>query len=254
MLDDFCGFGTYTVFMSIWGKLTGAAAGLALGGPLGALFGGMAGHIADRVTESPEDRILRNQLTFTAGVVALGAKMAKADGHVSKDEIIAFREVFKVEEADTKNVARLFNLAKTDVAGYDAYADQLAQTFRDNPQLLEDVLEGLFHIAMADQVLHPYEEQFLQDVAQRFGIEKNQFRNIKSRHVVSNDRDPYNILDITNDLGNEELKRHYRALVREHHPDRLVARGVPLEFIDIANKRLAEINAAYEEIKLERGL
>ncbi len=240
--------------MSIWGKLTGAAAGLAIGGPLGALFGGVAGHIADRVTEPPEDKELRNQLAFTAGVVALGAKMAKADGHVSKDEIIAFREVFKVAEADRKNVALLFNLAKQDVAGYDAYANQLAQTFRENPQLLRDVLEGLFHIAMADEVLHPAEEQFLFDVAQRFGIDKNQFRNIKSRYVVSNDQDPYNILEISHDVSDEKLKRHYRALVVEHHPDRLVARGVPVEFIDIANKRLAVINAAYEDIKRERGL
>ena len=240
--------------MSIWGKLTGAAAGLALGGPLGALFGGVAGHIADRVTEPVEDKELRNQLAFTAGVVALGAKMAKADGHVSKDEIIAFREVFKVSEADKKNVGLLFNLAKQDVAGYDAYADQLAQTFHDNPQLLHDVLEGLFHIAMADQVLHPKEEQFLFDVAQRFGIAKNQFRNIKSRHVISSDQDPYHILEVPHDVGNDELKSHYRALVVQHHPDRLIARGVPVEFIDIANKRLAAINGAYEEIKRERGL
>ncbi len=240
--------------MSIWGKLTGAAAGLAIGGPLGALFGGVAGHIADRVTETPEDKDLRNRWSFTAGVVALGAKMAKADGHVSKDEIIAFREVFQIKEADQKNVALLFNLAKRDVAGYDAYADQLAQTFHDNPQLLRDVLEGLFHIALADQVLHPSEEQFLFDVAQRFGIDKNQFRNIKSRHVITNDQDPYNILEIAPDVSNEQLKRHYRALVVEHHPDRLVARGVPVEFIDIANNRLAAINAAYEEIKNERGL
>ncbi len=240
--------------MSIWGKLTGAAAGLLIGGPLGALFGGVAGHIADRVSETPEDKELRNQLAFTAGVVALGAKMAKADGHVSRDEIIAFREVFKVEEADEKNVALLFNLAKQDVAGYDTYANQLAQTFQEKPELLRDVLEGLFHIAMADEVLHPSEEQFLFDVAQRFGIDKNQFRNIKSRYVASNDQDPYNILKISNDVSDEKLKRHYRALVVEHHPDRLVARGVPVEFIDIANKRLAAINAAYEDIKHERGL
>jgi len=240
--------------MTIWGKLTGVAAGLALGGPLGALFGGVAGHIADRVTEPLADREIRNQLAFTAGVIALGAKLAKADGQVTKDEITAFREVFKVEERDATQVARLFNQAKQDVAGYDAYADQLAQIFRDNPKMLEDILEGLFHIALADQFLHPLEERFLSDVAQRFGIEKNQFRSIKSRHVVSNDRDPYSILEVSYDVDNEELKRHYRVLVSEHHPDRLIARGLPKEFIELANKRLAVINAAYEEIKHERGI
>ncbi|MCF6199013.1 MAG: TerB family tellurite resistance protein [Hyphomicrobiaceae bacterium] len=240
--------------MTIWGKLTGVAAGLALGGPLGALFGGVAGHIADRVTEPLADREVRNHLAFTAGVIALGAKLAKADGQVTRDEIKAFREVFKVEEGDAKHVARLFNQAKQDVAGYDAYADQLAQIFRDNPKMLENVLEGLFHIALADQVLHPSEERFLSDVAQRFGIEKNQFRSIKSRHVVSNDRDPYGILEISYDVDDEQLKKHYRALVSEHHPDRLIARGLPKEFIELANKRLAVINAAYEEIKHERGI
>lgn len=240
--------------MSIWGKLTGAAAGLAIGGPIGALLGGLAGHIADRVTDSPANKEIRNQLIFTAGVVALGAKMAKADGHVSKDEIVAFREVFKVRDADAKNVARLFNLAKQDVAGYDAYADQLAQIFVDNPQTLEDVLEGLFHIAMADQVLHPAEEQFLSEVAQRFGIEESHFNNIKSRYVVPDAPNPYGVLEVSHDIGNDELKKRYRSLVLEHHPDRLMARGLPVEFIEIANARLAAINAAYGEIKQERGL
>jgi DnaJ like chaperone protein len=240
--------------MSIWGKLTGAAAGLAIGGPIGALLGGVAGHFADRAAESPAQKAVRDQLVFTAGVVALGAKMAKADGHVSRDEIVAFREVFKVEEADAKNVARLFNLAKRDVAGYDAYADQLAQIFWDNPKMLEDILEGLFHIALADQILHPSEEQFLSDVAQRFGLDENQFQNIKLRHVMTDDHDPYAILEVPRDIDSSELKRHYRALVSEHHPDRLMARGVPKEFIDIANKRLAAINGAYEEIKRQRGL
>ncbi len=240
--------------MSIWGKLTGAAAGLALGGPLGALLGGMAGHIADRVTESPADREARNRLAFTAGVVALGAKMAKADGLVTRDEVIAFREVFRVGEADAKNVARLFNLAKQDVAGYDAYADQLAHIFRGNPQMLEDVLDGLFHIAMADQVLHPSEDLFLTDVARRFGIDENRFRTIRSRHVATSDLDPYSVLEIDGNISDVELKKKYRALVSEHHPDRLIARGVPKEFVDIANKRLAAINAAYEEIKQQRGL
>jgi len=136
--------------MTIWGKLAGAAAGAAIGGPIGGLLGGLAGHFADRVIDSPEQKKARDQLVFTAGVIALGAKMAKADGVVTKDEIEAFREVFRIEQKDAKNVARLFNLAKQDVAGYEAYADQLAQLLRDNPKLLEDVLDGLFHIALAD--------------------------------------------------------------------------------------------------------
>ena len=239
--------------MSIWGKLTGAATGLALGGPLGALLGALAGHMADRAIDGPALREERIAAAFTAGVIALGAKMAKADGHVSREEIKAFKEAFKVAPGEEKNVARLFNLAKQDVAGYDAYADQLAGLFRHDRQLLQDVLEGLFHIAMADNVLKPSEERFLQDVAQRFGIGDEQFRAIRNRHVISNDANPYDVLEISSRLGNEEIRRHYRRLVIEHHPDQFIARGAPPEFIEIANKRLAAINAAYEQIRRERG-
>ncbi len=146
--------------MSIWGKLAGAAAGLAIGGPIGALLGGVAGHyVIDRDKE--QDGPAENQVAFTVGVIALGAKMAKADGVVTMDEVNAFKEVFKVPDGEMKNVARVFNLAKQDVAGYEAYAEQLATMFKGNRKLLEDVLEGLFHIAKADDHLHPREEQFL---------------------------------------------------------------------------------------------
>ena len=148
--------------MSIWGKLAGAAAELARGGPIGALLGG--------VGDQEEDGPAENQVAFTVGVIALGAKMAKADGVVTDDEVNAFKEVFKIPPSEMKNVASVFNLAKRDVAGYEVYAEQLAAMFKGNRKLLEDVLEGLFHIAKADEVLHPNEEQFLAQVAKRFGI------------------------------------------------------------------------------------
>jgi DnaJ like chaperone protein len=240
--------------MTVWGKLAGAAAGLALGGPLGALLGGVAGHFADRAIESPEDKEARLQIAFTAGVIALGAKMAKADGRVTRDEIAAFREVFVISERDSSHVSRLFNLAKQDVAGYEAYADQLAQLFRSRPQLLEDVLDGLFHIAVADHVLHPSEERFLSNVAERFGLDVSQYRTIRSRHVISNDISPYDVLQVSPDIDDASLKRRYRQLVAAHHPDKLAASGLPKEFFEVANQRLATINAAYDDIKRERGL
>ena len=182
--------------MSIWGKLAGAAAGLAIGGPIGALLGGVAGHYAiDRGQE--QDGPAENQVAFTVGVIALGAKMAKADGVVTMDEVNAFKEVFKVPEGEMKNVARVFNLAKQDVAGYEAYAEQLATMFKGNRKLLEDVLEGLFHIAKADDRLHPREEQFLHEVAKRFGITDTEFAYIKARHVTAAKRNPYDVLGIT---------------------------------------------------------
>jgi DnaJ like chaperone protein len=239
--------------MSIWGKLAGAAAGLAIGGPIGALVGGVAGHYAiDR--DGEQDGQAENQVAFTVGVIALGAKMAKADGVVTMDEVNAFKEVFKVPEGEMKNVARVFNLAKQDVAGYEAYAEQLATMFKGNRKLLEDVLEGLFHIAKSDDAMHPQEEQFLSQVAKRFGITDTEFSYIKARHVIASKRNPYDVLGVTPGIGNDDLKSQYRKLVAENHPDKLIARGVPPEFIAIATEKVATINEAYGQIAKERGI
>jgi DnaJ like chaperone protein len=239
--------------MSVWGKLAGAAAGLAIGGPIGALLGGVAGHyVIDRDQE--QDGPAENQVAFTVGVIALGAKMAKADGIVTMDEVNAFKEVFKVPEGEMKNVARVFNLAKQDVSGYEAYAEQLATMFKGNRKLLEDVLEGLFHIAKADETLHPGEEQFLAQVAKRFGFTDTEFSYIKARHVIAAKRNPYDVLEIQPTVSNEELKSQYRKLIADNHPDKLIARGVPKEFIAIATEKVATINEAYDAIARERGI
>src|SRR6476659_2776394 len=239
--------------MSIWGKLAGAAAGLAIGGPIGALVGGVAGHYAiDR--DGDQEGQAENQVAFTVGVIALGAKMAKADGVVTMDEVNAFKEVFKVPDGEMKNVARVFNLAKQDVAGYEAYAEQLAVMFKGNRKLLEDVLEGLFHIAKADEVLHPREEQFLQQVAKHFGISDTEFAYIKARPVTAAKRNPYEVLGIYPSISNEALKGQYRKLVAYNHPDKLMARGV-FFFNDTATtEKIAAINEAYGQIAKERGI
>jgi DnaJ like chaperone protein len=239
--------------MSVWGKLAGAAAGLAIGGPIGALLGGVAGHYVidrDQEQEGPAE----NQVAFTVGVIALGAKMAKADGVVTTDEVMAFKEVFKVPEGEMKNVARVFNLAKQDVAGYEAYAEQLSTMFKGNRKLLEDVLEGLFHIAKSDDALHDNEEKFLAQVAKRFGFTDTEFSYIKARHVIAAKRNPYDVLGIQPSITNEELKSQYRRLISDNHPDKLIARGVPPEFIAIATEKVATINEAYDQIAKERGM
>ena len=188
--------------MSVWGKLAGAAAGLLRGEPIGREKDGPAG----------------NEVAFTVGVIALGAKMAKADGVVTVDEVNAFKEVFKIPEGEMQNVARVFNLAKEDATGYEAYAEQLAAMFKGNRKLLEDVLEGLFHIAKADQVLHPREEEFLSEVAKRFGITETEFSYIKARHLTAAKRNPYDVLGVNASIGSDELKSQYRKLVLENHP------------------------------------
>lgn len=239
--------------MSIWGKLAGGAAGLAVGGPVGGVLGLMAGHFAvDHWME--EDRPSDCEVAFTVGVIALGAKMAKADGVVVQDEIKAFKEVFKVPDDDVKNVARLFDLAKQDVAGFDAYAKQLATCMSGDKQILSDVLDGLFHIAKADNILHPNEIAFLEEVARIFGFSESEFANIQARHVLNKEENPYQILGVEPEIADDDLKSHYRQLVRDNHPDKLIARGVPEEFIAIATERLQGINEAYDVVSKQRGL
>lgn len=238
--------------MSIWGKIAGAAAGLAVGGPLGALVGAIAGHIA--IDRKSGDEPPQQQIAFTIGVIALGAKMAKADGVVTRDEVAAFRQVFHVPPDEVQNVAYVFDKAKRDVAGFEAYAKQLAGLFSGNNAALEDVLDGLFHIAKADGVIHPNEAIYLEEVARIFGFDAHDFARIRARHLAPDKGDPYLVLDVDRDASNDEIKRVYRKLVAENHPDRAIARGVPEEFITIATDKLAAINAAYDQIRKERGL
>jgi DnaJ like chaperone protein len=238
--------------MSIWGKLAGAAAGLAVGGPIGALVGGMAGHVL--IDHNAKPSAQSKQMAFTIGVIALGAKMAKADGRVTADEVHAFKEVFIIPEGEAGNVARIFNLARKDVAGFEIYAQQLADLFADDRETLGDVLDGLFHIAKADAVLHPGEERFLADVARIFGFSDVEFQYIRARHVMDVRPNYYQVLGVEPSISDDDLKAHYRTLVKENHPDRLMARGVPAEFIATATKKVAAINEAYEEIRRERGI
>lgn len=243
--------------MSIWGKLVGAAAGMAIGGPIGALVGGFAGHLTfdrNRGSDTTEVGEPEEDVAFTIGIIALGAKMAKADGVVTKDEIEAFKEVFIISAEDMSSVSKVFNLAKRDVAGYDAYARQLASLFKEKPEALEDVMDGLFHIAKADNVIHEAEMEFLLSVAEIFGFSEDDFARIQARHMEPEKSDPYIVLGLERTATNDEIKRGYRRLVRDNHPDKLIARGVPAEAVEIANRKVAAINAAYDQIEKERGL
>jgi DnaJ like chaperone protein len=201
------------------------------------------------------DPELRRKVAFSVAMIALSAKMAKADGVVTQDEVRAFQAIFEVPPQETRNVARLYDLAKRDTAGFEVYARQMASLCGSggpNCMMLEDILDGLFHIATADGVLHEREEGFLHRVAEIFSIEEDHYQTILSRHVELGSADPYIVLGIERGQPLAEVKRHYRKLVAENHPDRLIGRGLPQEFIAIATTRLAAINAAYEII--ERSL
>lgn len=256
--------------MSIWGKIVGGAAGFALGGPLGALIGAAAGHAVDWMTATPpegspslgpsatpearETEDNTKKIAFTIAVIALGAKMAKADGVVTKDEITAFRDVFHVPPHETQNVARIFNMARRDARGFEPYARQIAGMFRDRRAVLEELLHCLFHIAKADGVVHDLELAYLRKVARIFGFSEAEFDALRAAELGPDKADPYRILGLDRSAGDDDVKSTYRRLLRENHPDSLMAQGMPQEFIDVANDRMATINAAYDRIKAERGL
>jgi DnaJ like chaperone protein len=224
--------------MSIWTRIGEALSALLDGEPLSAVF--------DRLRTPPEKTI-----GFTIAVIALGAKMAKADGQVTRDEVAAFRRIFHIPEADEAHAARIFNMARTDVRGFEGYASQVARMFHDRAEVLGDLLEGLTYIAMADGHYHPGEDAFLTEVNAIFGLPEETFRSIKARYLPGVS-DPYDILGIDATASDEALRDHWRGLVRKFHPDQMIARGVPEEARQLAEKRLALINDAYETIVSER--
>ena len=190
-------------------------------------------------------------VAFTIAVTTLAAKMAKADGVALPVEAEAFERLFEIPTHEAKNVRRLYDLAARDVAGYEIYAGRIAKLLKEEPVFLSSVLACLFHIAAADGIIHPAEDRFLENVGAIFGLDRGEYLSIRASYV--HDRhSPYAILGVAPNASDEELKAHYRLLVREHHPDRVCASGVPHEFCVAANRRLAAINAAYEAINMER--
>jgi DnaJ like chaperone protein len=254
--------------MSIWGKILGGAAGFALGGPVGALAGAVAGHAVDMLhaanlgrgaeadlAEPPGDeRAATRQIAFTIGVIVLGAKMAKADGRVTREEIAAFKEVFHVPAHELRNVGRLFDRARQDAHGFEPYARQIAKMFPRKSKVLEELIDGLFHIAKADGRVSAEELNILKQVAQIFGFAPADFERIRQSHLGPDESDPYTLLGVTRAAGDAEIKAAWRRLIRETHPDRLIAKGMPKEFVDLATEKLARINAAYDQIAKERSL
>ena len=241
--------------MAIWGKIIGGAAGFALGGPLGALLGAAAGHALDRKHDSVDvSGHDQREIAFTLAVIALSAKMAKVDGQVTRDEVNAFKQLFHIPPSEAKNVGKIFDEAKKSSNGFEQYAEQVAMMFSRQPSVLEELLGGLFHIAKADGVMHPAELQFLQKVALIFGFDEHSFERIRASHIPDSKTSPYEILGVNPNADDSEVKAAYRKLSRENHPDSLMADGMPQEFVDIANEKMAAINAAYDAVCKSRGL
>ncbi len=221
--------------MTIWERIAEALAALRAGESLSVVF--------EKLRSPPE-----RSVAFTIAVIALGAKMAKADGLVTRNEVAAFREVFYIPKEEEANTARLFNLARQDVAGFEDYARRVAAMFERADGTLCDLMEGLFYIAVADGSYHPQEDDYLARVAGIFGLPDREFKALRARFVPDAEPDPYDVLGVEPGTDIETIRRAWRQLVRESHPDRMMARGVPEEAVKLAEKRLIAINRAWEEI------
>lgn len=256
--------------MALWGKIIGGVAGFAFGGPVGAVAGAALGHAADtgdlgsfgarlgRALPLDSARFAallgRREQVFAIGVTVLAAKLAKCDGTVNRAEIDAFKRQFRIEAAAVPTIGRLFDQARQDVSGFEAYARQMGDSFADNRLALEQVLSALYAIARADGPVNARETDMLARIAAAFGLDAAARARAANPAGTQIEEDPYEMLGIGRDAANPAIRERWKQLMRENHPDQLAARGVPPEFAAKATERVARINAAYDTIKRERGL
>ena len=236
--------------MTIWGKIIVGATGFALGGPIGALLGGAAGHALDKfkIKQKLPEKLASKQIGFTIGVIVLSAKMAKADGKVTESEIKAFKEKVKVPDNEINNVARLWDQAKKTTYGFEVYAKQISNLFEKNSSVLEELLNLLVIIAEADGKITNLEKLYLKEVSNIFGFSEQAFERICSS-TLNKVKDPYQILGVSKDTPLEEIKNKWKKLAIRHHPDRLIAQGIPQDIIETNTYRLKEINNAWDLIR-----
>lgn len=248
--------------MSIWGKLIGGATGLALGGPVGAILGLAAGHGVDRASRNKQNNKIFNvtekEQVFASGVVALAAKLSKADGVITKEEIITFKKIFDFPKEDEKAISKLFNAAKDSSEDYKDIANQIYTFFQKDKSLLFELLNSLFAIAYADNDFHKNEKDMLQKIAKIFKFSEEDFDHINSLFIkrkpnISDSLSIYfKVLGVNKETSMEDITKKYKILIKDYHPDRLQGLGLPKDFIQLANKKLSTINEAYNAIKNEK--
>ncbi len=244
--------------MPILGKILGGTVGFMVGGPLGALAGTFIGNYFDKEKGHPvagvgASLLDKKNVTLAIALIALCAKMAKADGLVSSSEISVLKKIFKSNKEEEGFIANIFNKAKGSSDGFEIYAEQLADLFRDDKAVLENFLLMLLAVAKADGKISSSERVMLFEIARIFGFNQGEFRRITSIVESPEEISPYALLQVDESADNASIKKAYFQLVKEKHPDTLIAKGMPEEFISAANKKLAAINSAYEKIKEERG-
>ena len=236
--------------MSIWGSLIGGMVGFSLGGPFGMLLGSIIGGKVSRAKSAGGFRSFRQpQQVFALSLIVLSAKLSKADGSVSREELVAVKDKLKIPENELDQVGKIFNQAKTDAAGYEPYAQQIAQIYKKNSQVLEEVINILFYIAEADGHISETELNMIEHIAQIFGLSSSQYNSIKESRKNSDKLNPYVVLESKSDDDLQVIRKRYLKLSKEHHPDLLLSKGVPEEVIEESKKKMRAINSAWDQVQ-----
>ena len=239
--------------MSIWGSLIGGFVGFSFAGPIGALIGSiLGGRISSRTRSGFKRNFVPPQQVFAISLIILTAKLAKADGHVSKEELIAIKNKLKIPKHEIKQVGKIFNKAKQDALGYEPYATQIKQIYKNNPAILDEVINILFYIAEADGQVSNVELAMIRNIAIIFNITNEQFEGIKESRKGSDKLNPYVVLGCNSDDDLASIRKKYLKLSKEHHPDLLISKGLPIEVIQESKNKMRAINSAYERIEKMR--
>lgn len=248
--------------------------GMLMGGPIGAIIGGAIGHLfVDRKIEeqlaadsgSGREQFRgtsftnqeKRQAVFFASVFAMLGKMAKADGAVTHVEIRVverfMRDHLRLDRQARMFAINIFNRAKIDPYPFVQYAIEFARHFHDDKNMRMVLFEMLFEVAVADGGLHRSEEVLLEEALRHLNIPGQVYAELKNRLTPSVDP-AYAVLGLTREATSAEVKKAYRAKVMEYHPDKIVSKGLPEEFLQFAEEKFKEVNEAYEKIKKTRGL
>ena len=238
--------------MSIWGSLIGGMVGFSLGGPFGMLLGSLIGGKISRAKSGSTGNFgafAQPQQIFALSLIVLSAKLSKADGQVSKEELIAVRDKLKIPESEIEQVGKIFNKAKQESTGYEPYAQQITQIYKNNQNVLEEVINILFYIAEADGNVSKSELDMIQHIAQIFGLNQSQFNSIQESRKSSGKLNPYVVLGSNPEEDIQAIRKKYLQLSKENHPDMLISKGVPEEVIEESKKKMRAINSAWDQIQ-----
>ena len=236
--------------MSIWGNLVGGFIGFSFAGPIGALIGSIiGGKISSARRGGFQQSFAQSQQIFAISLVILTAKLAKADGQVSKEELIAIKDKLKIPDHEIDQVGKIFNKAKEDSLGYEPYAKQIAQIYQKQPAVLDEVINILFYVAESDGNVSDPELVMIRNISNIFGLSGRQFDGIRESRKDSDKLNPYVVLGCNSNDDFSTIRKKYLKLSKEHHPDALVSKGVPKEVIEESKKKMRAINSAFDAIE-----